>query len=140
MLIESIMTKKIITVRLDHSLGEIKLIFDNVKFHHLLVQDGNRLVGIISDRDLLKELSPNIDRGTASYKEIAVLSKKAHQIMSTKLITIPFNATIKEVIATFLLEKVSCLPVIGEDGSVAGVVSWKDIFLYMLTESNSPNC
>ena len=72
------MTKKVVTVEMDDSLRLVKEIFDNVSFHHLLVVDGGKLYGVISDRDLLKNLSPNIGTVAETSRDLAALNKKAH--------------------------------------------------------------
>ena len=53
-----IMSSKVVTVEMDDSLEVIRDIFRKVKFHHLIVVDGKKIVGIITDRDLLKAISP----------------------------------------------------------------------------------
>ena len=58
MKLSSIMTKQVVTVDMDTSLKAICGIFDDKKFHHLLVVEDNELCGVISDRDLLKASSP----------------------------------------------------------------------------------
>ncbi|MFT6732441.1 MAG: acetoin utilization protein AcuB [Polaribacter sp.] len=55
------MSVKIVTVKMDDPLKKVKQIFDKTHFHHLLVVDGNKLHGVISDRDLLEAISPNVD-------------------------------------------------------------------------------
>ncbi|EKD27862.1 MAG: hypothetical protein ACD_79C00519G0004, partial [uncultured bacterium] len=62
--IQNFITRTIVSVEMDDTLAEVRNIFNHVKFHHLLVMNKERLVGIISDRDLLKELSPRIEKGT----------------------------------------------------------------------------
>jgi acetoin utilization protein AcuB len=56
MRIEEIMTKKAVTVRMDDSLSHVKDLFETHHFHHLLVVEQHKLVGIVSDRDLLKAI------------------------------------------------------------------------------------
>ncbi len=53
MKISSIMTRRVVTVEMDDSLQIISEIFENVKFHHILVVENQKLVGVISDRDLI---------------------------------------------------------------------------------------
>ena len=60
MLIERIMSKPVVTVTLDDTLRVVKQAFENAKFHHLLVVEEGKLYGVISDRDLLKSISPFI--------------------------------------------------------------------------------
>lgn len=54
MKIERLMTTRLITVGMDVSLKEIRDLFEKASFHHLLVTENDKLVGIISDRDILR--------------------------------------------------------------------------------------
>ncbi len=113
---------------MDDTLATIKTIFDNVSFHHLLVIDNDNLRGIISDRDLLKALSPTLGTAAETSKDLASLNKKAHQIMTRKPITTLDTATLYQAISVFNRYTVSCLPVVNKEGKVVGILSWRDIF------------
>lgn len=128
MTVESIMTRKVVTVESDDSLKTIREIFDNVKFHHLLVVENRKLVGVISDRDLLKALSPFIGRLFERSQDAALLNKRAHQIMSRKPITVDKEFRIESAARLLMEENVSCLPVTSIEGTIEGIVTWKDIF------------
>ena len=52
--VAQLMSKNPVCVAPDDTLAQVKQIFDQMKFHHLLVVDHGVLVGVISDRDLLK--------------------------------------------------------------------------------------
>ncbi|NOY62752.1 MAG: CBS domain-containing protein [Gammaproteobacteria bacterium] len=139
MSIEMLMTKRVVTVEMDDTLRLVKEIFDQARFHHLLVVQGGKLVGVISDRDLLKEITPNLERDRASVKESAVLNKKAHQIMSRDVVTVSKDHSIKAAIELFLEKDVSCLPVVDDERHIEGLLSWKDIFRYLLTLKTGAN-
>ena len=127
MTVESIMSRRVVTVEMDDTLDAIRGIFAHVKFHHLLVVEENKLVGVISDRDFLKAVSPFLNTMSEWTRDLATLERRAHGIMSRKPITVTKEATIKKA-ARLLLEKgVSCLPVTSLDGEIEGIVSWKDI-------------
>jgi len=127
MQVKSLMSNNVVTVEMDDPLSTVKEIFDNTKFHHLLVVEGSKLYGIISDRDLLKSLSPNVDAIAATDKDLASLNKKAHQIMMRKLITIDESSSIKDAIELFNNNKISCIPVINTNNEPVGMLSWRDI-------------
>ena len=86
-----------------------------------MVVEDNKLLGIISDRDLLKSLSPAIDTLAATTKDIACLNKKAHQIMTSKPICIGENATVKSAIKIFNQNSISCIPIINDDEIPVGI-------------------
>jgi len=49
--------------------------------------------------------------------------------MTRKSISIGAGSSVLEAIRTFIDDKVSCLPVLNEDGSVAGILTWRDILM-----------
>ena len=122
-----LMSDNLVTVELDDSLATVKEIFDHVSFHHLLVVEGKKLLGVISDRDLLKAISPNVDTAAATTKDLATLNKKAHQIMTRNPVTATPEASIIEVVALFNEHPISCIPVVNDNGEPEGIISWRDI-------------
>ncbi|NRD75571.1 CBS domain-containing protein [Shewanella sp. VB17] len=127
MRISELMSKNVVTVEMDDSLSKIKSLFEKTGFHHLLVLEDKRLFGIISDRDLLKSLSPAVDSIAATTKDIACLKKKAHQIMTRKPIAINENATVLSAIEVFNNNNISCIPITNNDDVPVGILSWRDI-------------
>ncbi len=127
MKISSIMTRNVVTVKMDDSIEIIRDIFNNFEFHHILVLENQKLVGVISDRDFLKTLSPFLDTLSEKERDTIALKKRAHQIMSRTLITIDAETSIEEASGLLLENNISCLPVISPQGSVEGIVTWKDI-------------
>lgn len=127
MIVETIMSKTVVTVEMDDSLKIIKNIFDNTFFHHLLVVESSTLFGVISDRDLLKALSPNIGTILETPRDTAALNKRAHQIMTRKPITLLPDADIYQAIEIFNKQIISCIPVVDNTDKPVGILSWRDI-------------
>jgi len=132
--IESIMTSKVVTVKMDDSLRHTRSLFNKYKFHHLLVVEGRKLVGIVSDRDLLRELSPFLGKISSQPRDLAIFNKRVHQIMSHKPITVKKEEEAKDSCRLLLEHNISCLPVIDSQGNVEGIVTWRDIFNVLLGE------
>ena len=135
--IENIMTRRVVTVELDDNLLTVQNIFQHMKFHHLLVVENKKLVGILSDRDFLKEISPFIGTMMERRCDKNSLNKRVHQIMSRRLITITPDTPIERAAFIMMQNTVSCLPVVFPDGTVAGLVSWKDLLRFYVTPSAS---
>ena len=125
--VDKIMSRRLVSVEMDDTLGDVRGIFERVRFHHILVLDSGRLAGIISDRDLLKAVSPYADTQAERPRDAATLRKKVHQIMSRKPVTIDADGSVLEAIRLFVDRNISCLPVLEKDGSVAGVLTWRDV-------------
>lgn len=129
------MTHDVVTVRMDDSLKKIRKIFKSAAFHHVLVMEGQKLVGVISDRDLLRAISPYIDTLSEKTRDADTLSRKAHQIMSRKIITVNVETAIETAAGLLLDSDVSCLPVVSLRGDVKGIVTWKDILMFYLEDT-----
>ena len=127
MTVDNIMSKKVVTVEMDDSLRVIKEIFDNTRFHHLLVIEDKKLVGVISDRDLLKAISPHIGTMTETGRDTATLKKKAHQILTREPITLYPTANILDAVKIFNTHNISCIPIINSLKEPVGIVTWRDI-------------
>jgi acetoin utilization protein AcuB len=127
MTIERFMSKSIVTVEMDDSLNTVKEIFDHAHFHHLLVVESGRLVGVISDRDLLKALSPYIGTTAETTKDSATLNKRVHQIMTRRPVTLKSNAKIYDAIEIFNHHNISSIPIVDDELRPIGIVSWRDI-------------
>ena len=132
MIVNEIMTAKVITIEMDDTLGQIQKIFEKHKFHHLLIVEDEVLIGIISDRDVLKEISPHINTISEDSRARQTLQKKAHQIMSRKPITVEPGTLVDDAASIMLKKNISCLPVVSSSGNIDGILSWKDILKCLL--------
>ena len=131
MKLNDIMQSRVVTVDIESSLWEVKMLFENTKFHHLLVTENSKLAGIISDRDYLKAASPNIGTENASNQDMATLNKRAHSIMTRKLHTLNSEHSFVDAIALFNHKNISCIPIIDADNNIEGIISWRDIMKVM---------
>lgn len=128
MILKSIMSAQVVTVEPDDTLLTIQEIFDHVKFHHLLVVEGKRLFGIVSDRDLLKTLGPWHGTLDELPRDRALLNRRVHQICTRKPVTASVNTSILEASRLLIENDISCLPVVTKQQYIRGIVTWKDIF------------
>jgi acetoin utilization protein AcuB len=93
----------------------------------LLVVERGKLIGVISDRDLLKAISPKVGTAAESEKDAATLNKRVHQIMTRNPLTLPPDATMMDAVNLFNTHRVSCIPIVNSDRIPVGVLSWRDI-------------
>ena len=137
MKIEDLMSKNVITVHIDDRLLKVKELFEHNSFHHLMVvNDKGELAAVISDRDYTKAIHPNIDKPSATVKDLATLNKRVHQIVKRKPVVIAEHASLKAVIQIFYENKISCLPVVDSNKRPVGVISWRDILKWLYEKAN----
>jgi acetoin utilization protein AcuB len=137
MTVAEIMTSEVTTASMDDTLGGIRKVFALNHYHHIPIVEDDRLVGIISDRDVLRNLSPRIDAVSANDHDLTTLKKKAHQIMTRKVITISPEDTIEEAAATMLEKKFNCLPVLDRSGAIVGIVTKTDLLESLCGKSSA---
>ena len=137
MRVASIMTEKVLKVRMDDSIGTMREILENIEFHHLLVVEDRKPVGIISDRDIFRVISPFLDTLSEHERDLIILNKKVHQIMTRTFITVDKDTSIETASSLLLENNISCLPVISPNGEIDGIVTWKDILRFYLQKNKA---
>ena len=123
-----IMTARVVTVDMDDRLERVKEIFDTKGFHHLLVTDESlKLVGFVSDRDLLRALSPYVGSAAETTRDLATLNKRVHQIMTRHPLTLRPQSGVAEAVNLLLANRISCIPIVDDEFKPVGIVSWRDL-------------
>ena len=91
----------------------------------LLVYEGTRLVGIVTERDYLRRVTlQGRDERTTPVREI----------MSPELVYVGPDASIDECMAVMTERRIRHLPVLTDDREVVGVVSIGDVVKFQSTE------
>ena len=128
--VETIMSEPVHCILPEVTLAVLRGIFKQVTYHHLLVARENNLLGVISDRDVLRTSSPYIDTANATVQDQSLLETKAQDIMSTTLITAKRDTLIDTAAILLLEHNISCLPIVSKDGLIEGILTWKDMLKY----------
>ncbi|NIB41933.1 CBS domain-containing protein [Pseudomaricurvus alkylphenolicus] len=128
--VEALMSTDVVSVTPTDTLATLRKIFAKKGFHHLPVLDGDKLVGIISDRDAQRYTSPFVGTRLERAEDRALLKKTVADIMTRDMVTVD-RATSVDTASVLLLENViSCLPVVNAEGGIDGIVTWKDILKF----------
>lgn len=132
MSIVKMMTTRLITVSPEDTVGRMYEILEKLPIHHLMVVEDGHLMGVVSDRAVLRNISPFVFTKAAEAKDNFTLTRKAHQIMDKKPVTISVNKGIRDAARLMLETKVALLPVVDEDDVLVGVLSWKDVMRFIV--------
>jgi len=128
MKIEALMSKKLITLPMDSTLTKARDVFKKQNIHHLMIlDDDGALIGIITDRDLYKHVSPTIGTSQETPRDTALMQKKLHQIMARSPVTSEPHQSLNEAALLFHDNHISCLPVVDKQGKPIGIITWRDI-------------
>ena len=128
MFVKEWMSRGLITVAPNATLDEALKLMETNKIRRLPVVDGGKLVGIVTDRDLMK-VSPSPATTLSKYELNYILEKIIiKDIMSKKLYTINQNSTIEEAALILFNEKIGGIPVVEDSGAIVGVITETDLF------------
>ncbi|MDA8162697.1 MAG: CBS and ACT domain-containing protein [Desulfobacteraceae bacterium] len=93
----------------------------------------NRLVGIVSDRDI-KEAAPSKATSLDVHELYYLLSEiKVKDIMTKQPITIEEGNSVEKAAVIMLENKISGLPVVNSKGEVTGIITQTDVFKVMIS-------
>jgi CBS domain-containing protein len=130
------MTTPVITVEPNTPLKTAHELMKQYAIRRLPVVRNGRLVGIVTIGDV-REAEPS-DATSLSIWELNYLWDQltVEQIMSHKVITVKAEDSILEAARLMLEHKISGLPVVNAQGTIAGILTESDIFK-MLVESRT---
>lgn len=123
------MTAPAITVTPDTLLPEVHEMFTAHKFRHLPVVDAsNRLIGIVTDRDLRSAYPSSVLDETKRQAILAkVVQTSVESIMSREIRSLTPLSTLDDALYFLENNKVGLLPVVDDEQHVIGVFSVEDL-------------
>jgi diguanylate cyclase (GGDEF)-like protein/PAS domain S-box-containing protein len=116
-LVEQIMTTNVMTVPLQMPLGEALTRMATVGISCVVVLDGSRPVGILTERDAVRLVA----EGTAPD------SLSIAALMSKPVLTLPVGTTLHTAALTMKRERIRHIVVVDDDGSLRGIITQTDI-------------
>lgn len=121
------MSRDVHSVTPDEYLLVLNDLFRKHRIHHLLVVEDDALVGVISDRDVLRAISPFLGTMAEQHRDARTLEMRAGEIMSRQPITVTPDATVQAAASLLLAHDISCLPVVDDDGAIHGILTSRDM-------------
>lgn len=116
MKVSEIMTKATVTDAAQDSLQEAAARMWNAQTGSLLVMEGEHLLGIVTERDVLRAIAHGMDPQQVPVKDL----------MRTDVITVGPQTTLKEAAKLMATKWIRHLPVV-EGSRVVGILSQRDL-------------
>lgn len=116
-LVRDVMAKDVKVVRPDTSVKEVVATMNKFGIGSLIIVQGDRPVGIITERDILRRLVEQC---------LAPETFTASQIMTSPLVSINETASIEEAAKIMARKNVKRLPVLN-NGKLVGIITYTDI-------------
>lgn len=130
MLVQLILKSKagaaVVTVAPDASVGDAASLLSDKGIGTVVVSsDGKKAEGILSERDIVRELGKS---GSGC------LAKPVSAYMTTKLVTCSSQSNVEDILKQMTEGRFRHMPVLDEDGSMVGLVSLGDVVKAQLAE------
>ena len=123
MFVSRSMTRKVITVQADTDLHQAREKMATHKIRHLpVIDDDNRLIGIVTDRDIRSAMP-----SAALHEKKDVDALQVKDIMTRDPITIPPTYTLQDALLLIQKTKVGAFPVVDEEKKLKGIISIRDL-------------
>ena len=120
------MKTRVVTIPADDSLWVVQEIMEFGDTRHLPVVRLGELVGVVSERDLLRASLSNVMGLPAEEQKIFLEGVKISEVMSSPPIFIEKDESVQKAARTLAERKIGCLPVV-EGGKLIGIVTETDV-------------
>ncbi|MGD2271062.1 MAG: CBS and ACT domain-containing protein [Desulfobacterales bacterium] len=129
MFVSKSMTRKVITISQTAGIFEAQEMMAGNHIRHLPVVDKeNRLIGIVTDRDIRSALPYSLFKKFETGKAgEAIADLRVKDIMTENPTTISLSYTIQDALLLIQKLRVGALPVVDEQGKLKGIISVRDL-------------
>ena len=116
--VRDVMTQTVITLTPDQSVPEALVILARHRFRHLLVLDeAQQVVGVLSDRDLL--------RAVTRRRDVDLI--RVAEVMQRQIVSVQPETPLSTAAATLLQHRINCVPVLDAQARLCGILTSTDL-------------
>lgn len=129
-LVKEIMMGSPVTLRADDTLDLANDVISLGRIRHIPVLSDGRLVGLLTERDLIGAAANRIFGLKQKSKSALLKTVSIKDIMKKKVLTVTPDTPIKDAAHLMASKKIGCVPVLA-DGALVGLVTTTDILRYV---------
>ena len=126
------MTRSVKTVTRDTTMRELQRMFEEDDFNCYPVREGDDIVGVVSNFDLLKSFAFNPGRMVPAYDDL--MSRMVVDVMTPEFIYADPATKLTRVLQLMVDHRMKSVPVLNAEQRLVGIISREDI-MRALTES-----
>ncbi len=130
-----VMTSPVVTLPPETPLREAWALFKEKGFHHIPVLDQQqRLLGVITDRDLL-HAAADLDQPQHRTTTKTPSSPSIIELIHQHVLTATPEAGLTEVVQVMLEHRIDSMPVVDHKGALVGIITQSDILRTVLNQA-----
>ena len=136
MLVKDIMNTNVRTTRPDSSINDVAIVMCFNKISGLpVIDDDEKIVGIISEKDILNGIYPNVsefmEMGRVDFESLEqeyrdLINLKVADLMTPKVLTVTPEDPVLRAVSVMGINKIRRIPV-AVDGMLCGIISMGDV-------------
>lgn len=145
MKVSDIMQRSVINTTEETPIKEVARLIFSLGYGGIPVLRGNKLVGIITEQDILHKMYPTIDELVEDYVHVSnfeqmeknitlLLGRSVKDLMTKDVTTVSATTPLMEAQSLMLRNEFSRLPVVDKEGNLLGIISQGDIFRHILKD------
>lgn len=124
--VSDLMSAPVHTITADRSLSALAELFDLHDVRHVpVVDEEGDVVGLVSDRDLLRNILTDQADVPLSVRDAAMRGTPVETVMTVEVITLEPNDTLRKAARVLLENKFGCVP-ITEGTRLVGIITQSD--------------
>ena len=135
--VSDIMQTQMVTLKADERLDLADDIMHLGRVRHMPVVEDGRLVGIVSNRDLLAASLTKFLNFDPRQRRAFLRSVEVGEAMTRDVVTVEPSTSLREAAQLVIRHKVGCLPVVKPDGVLVGLVTETDLVKAALIEEGA---
>lgn len=125
--IKQLMSRHVVVASSEHKYSQVSEFFARFAVHHIPVTEGDKVIGIISAKDIIKSFYNYMKQhGFCVNQEELDNELSLTGIMTPNPMTIHPEDDLDKAARIFSENRFHCLPVV-DDGKVVGIITTKDI-------------
>lgn len=129
------MSTNLVTVHHGEPISKVRELIREHGIHHIPVVSGQKLVGMISNSDLLRVSFGDAFQTDQRAVDAALdHTMTLEQLMRKDPISVRENAPIREAAATLVQGDFHSLPVVSEGNKLVGIITSTDLIRYLLEQ------
>ncbi len=124
--VRDIMQEKVVTISDGDTLSTVEDIMTLGHVRHMPVVHAGKLVGVVSERDLLRASLSNLTEFGSEQRRAFLTVVEIARVMSTPPIVIEADAGVQEAARVMAENRIGCLPVV-DGGTLVGMLTETDL-------------